>query len=815
VVKRFSEILARFVTRRPWLLIALAVILSASLAPGIALLKTESGYDTLISSSSRIFLDNERYEEQFGGSSMVVLLSGSLDDVFSPANLATLRQFEQEIADDDRFLSVMSPLTLIDLAAATAIQAGQALEAEIAAAQETAATEAKLAAAALGLSPAEQEQAAQAARAQVLAVFQPLLDELAQIGPPSADNPLFVAAVVYEADGSISPQMATLVPDDGHALIIVTPAGNMDDQRARAAVQVVESYFQGNFLTGLETIVIADIKLIDAIGRSIGSSMSLLIALSAAVMTLILFLMFRVRWRLLSLAMVGIGALWTFGLMGYLSIPISMATMAVLPILIGLGIDYSIQFHNRYQEELTKSTSVSGAIITSLVRMFPSVSIALLATLIGFVALYISDVPMIRDFGIILALGIALSYIIALFLLYSVLYLGDKRLPMAKLSHASAKASGRIERSLSWMARLSLKHPLPVFLIALILGVTGGVFDGKLPTNTDYEALMPQDLVERQEVQQLRDVLGYGPDIVLMLEADDVTSPEFLTWLMSFQEAEVVRYAALSAANSPASLVSEAAGGVIPGREQIDAILEATPPLFSGQLISTDRQMASLSFTTGYLSMEEVRDMLILLEEDALADGVLASPVGTLALGSKVIDAAVGTRMLINVMYLGAIFIVLLAVYRSVRAALFTVIPVGLVIAWASLAMYVIGIPLNPLTSILGVIIIGIGTEFMVLLLGRYNEEKQAGLPPRQAMIVASSRIGRAIVTTALTTLGGFGVLIASDFVLIRDFGIATVLGVFLSLVSTIVVMPPLIVWLDEQRNRRRARNKAAAKSSD
>jgi predicted RND superfamily exporter protein len=112
------------------------------------------------------------------------------------------------------------------------------------------------------------------------------------------------------------------------------------------------------------------------------------------------------------------------------------------------------------------------------------------------------------------------------------------------------------------------------------------------------------------------------------------------------------------------------------------------------------------------------------------------------------------------------------------------------------------------------VIIIGIGTEFMVLLLGRYNEEKQAGLPPRQAMIVASSRIGRAIVTTALTTLGGFGVLIASDFILIRDFGIATVLGVFLSLVSTIVVMPPLIVWLDERIGRRRARNGSKVKSS-
>ena len=127
----------------------------------------------------------------------------------------------------------------------------------------------------------------------------------------------------------------------------------------------------------------------------------------------------------------------------------------------------------------------------------------------------------------------------------------------------------------------------------------------------------------------------------------------------------------------------------------------------------------------------------------------------------------------------------------------------GAVIAWSSLDMYLIGIPLSPLTAVMGVIIIGICTEFMVLLIGRYEEEKKQGLLPRDAMVTALSKIGRAIITTALTTLGGFGVLIASDFVLIRDFGIATVLGVFLILVITITVMPGLIVWFDEWRGKR------------
>ena len=178
------------------------------------------------------------------------------------------------------------------------------------------------------------------------------------------------------------------------------------------------------------------------------------------------------------------------------------------------------------------------------------------------------------------------------------------------------------------------------------------------------------------------------------------------------------------------------------------------------------------------------------------------SPVGSLAFGANTIDAIVGSRMKLNLICLGAIFLVLLLVYRRIFVTLFAIIPVGTVIAWSSLDMYLIGIPLNPLTAILGVIIIGICTEFMVLLIGRYEEEKRKGLTPPAAMAMAISKIGRAIVTSALTTLGGFGVLIASDFIMIRDFGIATVVSVFLCLIITITVMPGLIVWLDKQKGR-------------
>jgi predicted RND superfamily exporter protein len=283
---------------------------------------------------------------------------------------------------------------------------------------------------------------------------------------------------------------------------------------------------------------------------------------------------------------------------------------------------------------------------------------------------------------------------------------------------------------------------------------------------------MPQDIAELKELRQLREITGYGGELRFMVEAEDVTDVQFLQWLKDFQEEELARYDEILSFNSPASLVSQAAGGDIPDQQQVDAILANMPSLYKDQVVSADGGMASLSFTLKYMSLEDIHDLLVLIEQDVqLPQGVTMSTVGSYAIGVLTVDSVTGNRLVMNLLCLGAMFFVLLIAYRRLTSTIFT----------------------------MGVIVIGIGTEFMVLLLGRYNEEKQKGEPPAEAMVTALSKIGRAIVVTAVTTLGGFGVLIASNFVMIRDFGIAAVLSVVLCLISTITVMPPLIGWLDKR----------------
>jgi hypothetical protein len=89
--------------------------------------------------------------------------------------------------------------------------------------------------------------------------------------------------------------------------------------------------------------------------------------------------------------------------------------------------------------------------------------------------------------------------------------------------------------------------------------------------------------------------------------------------------------------------------------------------------------------------------------------------------------------------------------------------------------------------------------EFSVLIFGRYLEERQTGLASQLASHTAAARTGRAFFTSAATTIGGFAVLMVSPLPLLRDFGLIVTLNVTIALLAALVVMPPIMVWVDDR----------------
>ncbi len=733
-----------------WVLGA-AIFITIAGVVGALNVEMKTGEDTMVSSRSKIYKDTERYQSQFGGDALLVLLTGDLETIFSPDNFATISAIEQDLNASPGVKTVLGPATLL---------------------------------AQMSVSPVE------APGTQVLAAS----------ADPAQNEPIDLT-LLRTQDGKIHPSLSPLVPDDQHVLIAARLVGGTSIEEEGDLIAALEERVASHPVDGVDVLVSGTPKLGIAMRDGMVEDMRLMLVLAVALMVAVLFVVFRARWRLLSLPIVLIGVLWTFGVMGVVSLPLSLVTMAGLPILIGLGADYAIQFHNRYEEEIGRGDTPASAVIDAITHIGPAVGIAVLATALGFIALLGSSMPMIRDFGIQLTIGVILLYALALILLNAVLYQRDKRRDFSLLRHEPSSQGDRAQSLLGSLARNVVRRPLPIVLVAIAVSGLGFYLDGQLTVQTDFEKLMPQDNPDLKDVRKVRAILGGTREVGVLVEGDDLARPQVLAWMMDYQERqERAHPEAIVASASLASLLASGNGGTLPPEEQLLETIAGLPVASRDSVISPDGSMANISFTTAPMPVADLDELVDALKEDMSPPaGVSASPAGRYTIIAHSITSLTENRLLITLIALAAIVAGLSVIYRNVIRSVVPVLPILLVVGWSSAIMYALGIELNPLTAVLGALIIGIGTEFTVLLMERYYEEKGKGEPPAQAMIIAMSRIGRAITASGLTTIAGFGAFLFSDFPMLQDFGKVTVIDVSLCLVSTLVVLPPVIVWLDER----------------
>ena len=97
-----------------------------------------------------------------------------------------------------------------------------------------------------------------------------------------------------------------------------------------------------------------------------------------------------------------------------------MASIAVLPVLVGLGVDYAIQFQSRVQEGLARDgEDGSAAARARAIRRAgaigaPTIATAGAASAGAMLVLLLSPVPMVRSFGVLLVVGVAIAFACAL-----------------------------------------------------------------------------------------------------------------------------------------------------------------------------------------------------------------------------------------------------------------------------------------------------------------------------------------------------------------------------------------------------------------
>jgi hypothetical protein len=261
-------------------------------------------------------------------------------------------------------------------------------------------------------------------------------------------------------------------------------------------------------------------------------------------------------------------------------------------------------------------------------------------------------------------------------------------------------------------------------------------------------------------------------------------------------------------ATSIATYVKQANGGVMPLDQTLSrSLINGLPASIQNRYLDGhDTAIIDLNVgqTTSQLGAEGTDRLIKEIDKDIAwhppPPDVSVRETGDPVVMTTVIAALTTGRTEMTLLGLVLIFVVLLVVYRDLIKALLPVLPMMVVIGWMGGVMYFAGLKYTPLTATLGALILGVGSEYAILMMERFYEELDKVGDPMEALGIASRRIGSALVASGMTTVFGFGALMASPFLITSNFGMVTVLAVVFALLTTFTVFVVLMLRMEIRR---------------
>jgi hydrophobe/amphiphile efflux-3 (HAE3) family protein len=861
--------------------IALAIALGLLAAALSLRLHPTAAASTLVSSSSRAYKDTQRFYERFGEEPVEVLVKGDLQQLVLSSDLERLLGLEgclsgnvpssalaaaggprgpcAQLARAHTVKVVFGPGTFVNEAASQIDEqlAVQTRQAQLEASQAERVVEA--AARARGSAESEARALGRQAAKITIARFEEGLATIAlQYGltaRPSLTDRNFVSTLIFDSSkpaGTPKQRFAYLFPGRGAALVSVRlRAGLSETQRTRTVGLIRQAVAMSQWRPehGASYLVTGEPVIVSDLTHSITSSIELLLLAVALVMAGTLSLVFSGRPRLLPLVVALLAAALTFAGLSLAGGSVAMAQVAVLPVLVGLAVDYAIQFQARVQEpapprgspadgrlgapELIHGGAVAGA---------ATIATAAAASAAAMLVLLLSPVPMVRGFAVLLVVGLGVALLCALTVGAAGLALAQARGDAAgaggALRRVGARGRGSIEallgpawrgarelvlegplaRSLSGAALgAAVRRPRAVLGVGLALAALGWGLDTQTHVETDITKLVPQSLSSLQNLDELERASGVGGEIDLMVSGRSVATPAAIEWMSSYQSAVLARFGYSAARGCgrarlcPAFSLPDLFGGRLPSIQpagfrasrkltsaQVDSLLSSIPPYFSEDVISADRRTATLAFGIRLMSLERQQRLIAGMRATLHPPpGVSARLVGlpVLAASSGAQVASAWRRVVTLLAGLGAVALVLLLVFGGDRRrALVPLAPIALATGWSALVLFCVRVPLNPMSVTLGALVIAVSTEFSVLLSERHRQERLAGYDAVEALRRSYRRTGAAVLASGITAIMGFAVLVLSDIRMLRDFGFVTLIDLSVSLAGVLVALPAALV---------------------
>jgi hydrophobe/amphiphile efflux-3 (HAE3) family protein len=788
-VQRFWSWLAVSLAKHAVIVTIVGVLITVVLAMGIPKLEFATGQDSYLNKSDQVYKDNVAYQDLFGGQAMLTVITmdpgHTVDELFDEAGRQQMTAYHDDLRAAG-LKSVITPLTIMEFSddlvaspggdptqgvAGQALLAAQAADPSEARAQDNIATIQRL-----GAIPADQR---------------------------TFDNPEWVKFLLYDNQGNVRRALNSFILDPTHAQIVVRLPGNESIDEEGKNSDLVQTRAADMSFANASTVTTGAPVLLKDVNDYLKGGMLTLGAIAVLIMVVILLLLFAVRWRLLPMGVILLGVVWAFGVAGYLGIPLTIVTIAGLPVMLGIGIDYAIQMHARVEEEVVVDRSPHPIQETAR-GLGPALLVVTFDAVFAFAALRFAKVPMIRAFGLLLAVGIAVICVCSIVVPLAVLGIREYRSP----TKGKDFSEGRLGRIVVRLGSLPPSSAVVLAILSLGIFVGGILVEDKLVIQTDPIEWVNQSSQTIKDLRTVEKESGSSSELGVYVTADDVFTDEFTTWAHQFTRQTLNDYPLLITGSSIETAVGDllyvpGAADVAPRGQDVEAAFNVAPEDMQVSTVSPDQKAFNIVFRSAPASLEERAPVVRALRENPQPpppEGIRATPSGLAVVGVGLLDNLEANRILLTYLAILFVFLFLMVRLRSIIRALLSLVPVLIAVGTASLVAYIAGLQLSPMTAVGGPLVVAACTEFTSLILLRFVEERRRGLDPTESLHVAASRTGRAFIVSGLTAISGVAVLSFSSLPLLRDFGRVVGMNVAVALLSALVVLPPMLVWA-ERRN--------------
>jgi uncharacterized protein len=545
------------------------------------------------------------------------------------------------------------------------------------------------------------------------------------------------------------------------------------------------------------------------ISRDMRQDMSRFMPMAILVLLVFLFLCFKqLRGVLLPFGVVVMSVIMVMGLLPLIGWKIQILTILLPIIMVAIANDYGIHMIARYQE---KNRAGSGMTSKDLAKdvfksMGKPILITAVTTMAGLLCLTSHIIISAQQLGILAAIGIGFALLASLLLIPAILAVLPMAKPLRQLN--DGKNRGLIERLLNKNASMVNHRPWTVVLVLVGFVAAMGTGIGLIQVDTNsinyYDAGNPlvvaANLVDEK--------LGGSTSMAVVAEGN-IKDPAVLREIDELEQA-LLALPEVDQTTSIAKVVRQmnmALNDEDPEFDRIPDSIEAVAELFllysfSGDPEDFDR-LVDFPYEHALLTARinspatKATSAVVNFTRDYVAerpDSRLVEVGGFAVLFSDLVDAVVRGQIISLLLSLLLVGLFVGILFKSFVAAGLSVIPIAISIILLFGLMGHLGMELNMISAMLSSIMIGVGVDYTIHFLWRYREERFKGMDARAAIRETLTTTGRGILFNAASVVVGFTLLLMSNFLPVRFFGVLVMVTISACLIGALMLLPGLVL---------------------